>query len=309
MNEMVRDLPLLPKPMSSLQASKLTNGERQTFITSLVVGHARFNDTLATLARWHYPVKGGVRNYGKIAVIQGDARTGKSFACEQYMKRFPITETGSGISKPVIMAATPESGGLRPLANVIADAMGLLVSQRINTIGLVNAIIDVLPKIGCEMLIIDEFQENEDLRHPRKQKDVLGFLKRIVDRSKVLVVVAGLKGTRDLLASDPQILGRGNLPTHTIPHYEWERDKTYFKALLGAIDALLPFPEMSNLQDDWLASRLNDVSAGLIGRLMEYVYQAACIALNEEAPRILPHHFAEYHRDTMGEAVTANPFE
>lgn len=306
MNEMVRN-PL--KLEASVQASKLTNGERQTYIKSLVVGHDRFDATLATLQRWHFPVKGGVRNYGKIAVIQGDARTGKTFACEQYMKRFPITETASGISKPVIMASTPEGGGLRPLANVIADAMGLLVSQRINTIGLVNAIIDVLPKIGCEMLIIDEFQENEDLRRPRKRQDVLGFLKRIVDRSKVMVVVAGLDGTRDMLASDPQILGRGNLPTHTIPHYAWETDSIYFRALCGAIDALLPFPEMSNLHYQWFASRLNEASAGLIGRLMDYVYEASCIALNEGARQLLPRHFVEYHRTTMPKGESRNLFE
>lgn len=300
----------IAKPQRGIEASMLPKGDRQDLIKSIVLTHDRLVDTVAMIKRCHYPVKGGVRNYGKFAALIGDSRVGKSFAIARYAARFPQQQTDEGIKKPVIVATAPIGGGMRPLADAIAAAMGLHYSQRLNTIGIMNAVVDVLPKIGCELLIIDEFQEVADVRFPKRLADVRGFLRRIVDNCKVSVILAGLPTTYGLIATDPQLIGRGNLPCFRIPAYDWDNpsDREGFRALCGTIDALLPFPEMAGLEDARLASRLVTVTGGLMGRIMDYVYEAACLAMNEDAPKILPRHFAEYRDLLTTPEDNSNPF-
>lgn len=300
----------IPKPQRGIDASKLPKGDRQDLIKSLVLTHGRLLDTLDMIERCHYPVKGGVRNYGKFAALIGDSRVGKSFAIAKYAARFPEQQTDEGIKKPVIVATTPIGGGMRPLADAIAAAMGLHYSQRLNTIGVMNAVVDVLPKIGCELLIIDEFQEVADERFPKRLADARGFLRRIVDNCKVSVILAGLPNSYGLIAADPQLVGRGNLPCFRIPAYDWDNpvDRAGFRGLCGTIDAFLPFPEMAGLEDERLASRLIGVTNGLMGRIMDYVYETACIAMNEDAPKILPRHFADYRDLLLTPEDNSNPF-
>jgi hypothetical protein len=77
--------------------------------------------------------------------------------------------------------------------------------------------------------------------------------------------------------------------------YDWNDgdDQSLFRLLCDSIDDRLPFREKSKLGSIAVAQRLYWVTDGVIGILKEFVFAAACRAMNAGADRIETHFFEE----------------
>lgn len=70
-------------------------------------------------------------------------------------------------------------------------------------------------------------------------------------------------------------------------------DFDQFRLLLREVDLRLPFRELSGLSGKLIARDLFDFTGGALGQVFNVVRPAAWQALNDDAPRILPHHLYE----------------
>jgi hypothetical protein len=240
----------------------------------------------------------------------GIQETGKTFALERYTKRFPLSNGSNGVVRRVVYADMPIDCNLRAMAEQIADALNVSHSQRVNTRGLVGAILRELQKQKVEFLILDEFQEAFDVNRKKTLKDARGFLRKILNLRSLNVCVGGLVETYELLAADTQLKGRGLLPHHLLHAYEWDDpvDQKLFRLLCDSIDDRLPFREKSNLGSITLSQRLYWVTDGVIGILKEFLFAAACRAMNADADRIEMHFLEEAWDVRKPIGQTFNPF-
>jgi hypothetical protein len=189
----------------------------------------------------------------------------------------------------------PIDCNLRSMAEQIANALNVNHTQRMNNAGLVGAVLKALKKQEVQFLILDEFQEAFDVNRKKTLKDARGLLRKILNLRSLNICVGGLVDTYELLANDAQLKGRGLLPHHMVAAYDWDdvEDRKLFRLLCDFIDDLLPFREKSSLGSLAVAQRLYWVTDGVIGLLKEFVFAAACRAINAGADSIENKHFSE----------------
>jgi Bacterial TniB protein len=297
-------------PLNRKARAALSPAERQSIIKNLFVEHDRFKDAITAVGSFHMPVEGGDPDFGVLTTLCGDTRTGKTFALERYAKRFPLSTGSGGVVRRVVYADMPIDCNLRAMAEQIADALNISHSQRMNTRGLVGAVLRELKKQAVEFLILDEFQEAFDINRKKTLKDARGFLRKILNLRSLNVCVGGLVETYNLLAADTQLKGRGLLPHHLLHAYEWDnpQDQSLFRLLCDSIDDRLPFLEKSNLGSIALAQRLYWVTDGVIGLLKEFIFAAACRAVNANADRIEMNFLADAWDVRKPIGQTFNPF-
>jgi hypothetical protein len=282
------------------ERAALSPAARQSIIKNMFVEHDRFKEAIAAVGSFHMPVEGGDPDFGVVTTLCGDTRTGKTFALERYAKRFPLSngrrgDGSHGVIRRVVYADMPIDCNLRAMAEQIADALNISHSQRLNTRGLVGAVLRELKKQAVEFLILDEFQEAFDINRKKTLKDARGFLRKILNLRSLNVCVGGLVQTYELLAADKQLKGRGMLAHHLLHAYEWDDpvDRNLFRLLCASIDDRLPFREESKLGSIWIAQRLYWVTEGVIGLLKDFIFAAACRAMNADADRIEVRFLAE----------------
>ncbi|SFM13664.1 AAA domain-containing protein [Bradyrhizobium sp. NFR13] len=297
-------------PLNRRERAALSPAKRQSIIKNLFVEHDRFKDAITAIGSFHMPVEGGDPDFGVLTTLCGDSRTGKTFTLERYAKRFPASDGTRGVIRRVVYCDMPIDCNLRAMAEQIADALNFPHSQRLNTRGLVGAVLLEIKKQAVEFLILDEFQEAFDVSRKKNLRDARGFLRKILNLRSLNVCAAGLVETYELLAADAKLKGRGLLPHHLLHAYEWDdpADQKLFRLLCASIDDRLPFRENSNLGSIALAQRLYWVTDGVIGILKEFLFAAACRAMNADADRIEMHFLADAWDVRKPIGQTFNPF-
>ena len=144
-----------------------TRGERQLLLRNFDVDHDQLREAMSAIRRFHYPVEGGVPDHGRICILAGDSRTGKTHATLRYLRPLPVTQGEGGKIFPVIYVETPAIGGEGALLEAIADAMELPHNSRTKGYELFNNILrELRTHKGLDLLIFDEFQDVFDPKKP-----------------------------------------------------------------------------------------------------------------------------------------------
>jgi hypothetical protein len=288
----------------------LPASERQLIVKDLFIDHDRLREVTSAIRSYHMPVEGGVPDFGNLSVIAGEPRTGKTFAFERYAKQFELEHGATGVIRRVVLVDIPVDCNLRSLAEQIADQLNIGHSYRTNTRGLIGAILRELVTQKVEFMIFDETQEVFDIDRKKALKDARGFLRKILNLRTLNVCVGGLIETYNLMAADKQLKGRGMLRRHIVHPYNWEnaQERLDFRLLCDLIDEGLPFKEKSGLGSPIFAQRLYYVTDGIIGLLKEFVFAAACRAMNADADKVEMRFFAEVWDSCKPIGEAFNPF-
>ncbi|TPI22536.1 TniB family NTP-binding protein [Mesorhizobium sp. B4-1-1] len=293
-----------------LRTAQLAAAERQSILKKLIINHDRLVDGMEALARFHMPVKGGIHDTGCVSAIVGDSRTGKSFAASAYVRRFPPAEGEKGMIFPVLLVETAPTGGMRPVLENLANALGMLHSQRMNNALLTNNILEGLKYHQVQLLIFDEFQDVCDSRNIRLAVDVKRLLRKILNLDTLNIICIGLPETYQILANDKQLVGRGGLQHAHLHPYTWDSDdeRKSFRLLCDMFDDGMPFRKKSGLGSVAVAQRLHWVSDGIIGKLKNFLFQAGCLAINDGCEHVTFEHLAMAYSAIKPPKTTFNPF-
>ncbi|QND63655.1 AAA family ATPase [Mesorhizobium loti] len=293
-----------------LRAAQLPAAERQAILKKLIINHDRLAEGMDALSRFHMPVKGGVHDTGCVSAIVGDSRTGKSFAASAYARHFPPVTGEKGMILPVLLVETAPTGGLRPVLENLANALGMLHSPRMNNALLTINILEGLKYHQVQLLIFDEFQDVCDSRNVRLAVDVKRLLRKILNLDTLNIVCIGLPETYEILANDEQLVGRGGLQHAHLHPYTWDsqEERMSFRLLCEKFDEGMPFQEKSGLGVASVAQRLHWVSDGIIGKLKNFLFQAGCLAINDGCEHVTFEHLAMAYSAIKPPKTIFNPF-
>jgi len=256
------------------------------------------------------PVDDGLPRVGAISAIVGDSRTGKTYAVDRYARQFEPSVGETGVNIPVLTVDTPSQCSNIGLALAFAEALGYPATQKMSLAVLQKQIPAKIVERNVQLIILDEAQEAFDPKRKHVLNFTRSFLRKILNTKQVGIVCVGLPETYYLIAEDKQLAGRGGLPYRMLEPYDWanEHDRKCFRLLCKKFDAHLPFDEKSGLSNTVFAQRLFYVCEGNIGRLKDFIADAAYLAMNEHACSVGAEHFANAYDIRMRPGERFNPF-
>ena len=211
-------------------------------------------------------------------LITGHTGSGKSTAKTQYAERYPRQEAMDRTHIRVLVVDTPSSPTVRSLVAAMLTAMGDPASQKGTAEEKTERLYKLLKGCGVELLIIDEFQHFLDRGKFSEACTVTDWLKNLLNRANIPVVLIGLPRSAYVLELNEQLRrrfsSRYSLRPLAFAHVD---DIQQFRALLNAVQQQLPIQSLA-LSAYEMAQRFHVATHGLMDYLAKLIDGAVQIA-------------------------------
>lgn len=251
-----------------------------------VIPHTRHIEAKAAIRELHgrYRPREETRRFkARALLIVGAAGSGKTTALEDYMAECPDSSTEDGDIRRIVYVEAPERTTRRGLVGAILGAYGYRARDHWNTSGMIEKIAFYAEETGTEMIFIDEGHHMVNGNNPDTTAEVTEFIKSLLNRVKVQVVIAGLPRLLDIAVPGERTmqLRRRLQPTVILKPYDWatRSGRTMFSGVLGVMEQMLGLPEPSGLAKHEMAKRIYVATGGEIGIVSKYLSQALSMAL------------------------------
>ena len=209
-----------------------------------------------------------------VAVV-GESRTGKSRLLENITKQYPKQRTEEGSNIPVLCIRTPSKPTVKALVEVMLKEIGdPLWFKRGSENEKTERLYTLLKQTKTHTAIIDEFQHFYDKVSHKVQHYLSDWLKIFVDRSGLMLIVAGLPDCMAVINQNQQLRGRFLAPIY-MPRFDWTNVDAQgeFIACLESFQLGLKRYQFPDLTSDEMAFRFYCATGGLIGYLAKILHQ------------------------------------
>lgn len=254
-----------------------------------IIEHPTFTLAIREIARLHE--RGKVAGVAEGMLLVAQTGSGKTTALKYYEKQFPRTEVRTGARIPVLRVETPESPTVKTLAEAILFAMGDPSATKGTATAMTNRIIHFFKACGVEMLLIDEFQHFYDSGRVAESKRVSDWLKNLINKVAIPVILAGLPRSIAVVNANPQLRRRFGAPHYMEPFSYATRDQQLaFRGILNVIQARLPI-RCIDLAEPNIAQRFYYASHGLMDYVVKIIDDAVSRADNHTERALTQHDF------------------
>ena len=237
-----------------------------------VIEHSKFTLAIREIARLHERGKSIGVAEGLLLVAQ--TGSGKTTVLQYYENRFPRIETTRGTRIPVLLVDTPESPSVKTLAEAILFAMGDPAAAKGTASEKTNRIIHLFKACGVELLFIDEFQHFHDGRRVAESKRVSDWVKNLINKVGIPVILAGLPRSIAVVNANPQLRRRFGAPHYMQPFsFDNQSEQLEFRGVLNSIQSRLPIPCV-DLSEANMARRFYFASHGLLDYVVKIIDDA-----------------------------------
>lgn len=278
-------------------------------IRNTVISYPAFTKAISRIERLHQ--RSVTTGHPGGLLITGLSGSGKSTVGKEYVKRFKTYEHEGVTILPVLRVDTPAGPTVKNLAEEILISLGDPVAHIGTTEQKTQRIYHFLKLSKVELMIIDEFQHFVENAKQSETARVTDWLKNIINKANIPVVLLGLPSSEYLLQLNPQLGRRFSARYYLKPFSFYEaEDIQEFRALLGVIERSLPISSLP-ITEVAMSQRFYIASFGLIDFVGKIVDAAVQFSIREEAKRVELRHYAmafteEVWRDVSDEL---NPFE
>jgi len=287
--------------------------DSHSLVEAALIGHPDFQRALQRL-RQCFHAKQRSREPVCLAIV-GESRTGKSRALEEFEREHPQFRDANGLNVPVLQISVPSLPTVSGLVELMLDQLGDPMASKGTEANKTSRVRQLLKEARTIVLALDEFQHFYDKATQRVQHIVADWLKVLVDKAQVGLVVAGLPSCLSVIRQNEQLMGRFLAPVR-LSRFDWTKqdEREAFIDILCAFQRSLPEFELPSFESDEMAFRAYCASGGLIGYWTKLLRQAAWNALDANTTRITLEDLAQAFRDIdIAEggqfASVANPFE
>lgn len=256
--------------------------ELMQHVEEILVPHTAFNDALDQLEQ-------GMRVASIIRdplgyFISGESRTGKSRVIEEFKGRHPSTRLLEGMVVPVLYVEVPSKPTVKGLVSEILAALGDPLAEKGTEQERTRRLLKLLDACRTKVLILDEFQHFVDKSAKfAVMHHISDWLKNLLNKAKIVTVIAGLPYANTVLAQNEQLRGRF---THTLnlPRFSW-KDADSNGEFLGLLDGFTDYMQehfsVVNFAGEDLAYRFYLATGGLTGYVFNIIRKAAWNVLDE----------------------------
>ncbi|AOY00915.1 TniB family NTP-binding protein [Jeongeupia sp. USM3] len=225
--------------------------------------HQRFQSAMFQIAEQHHRR----RQYGQAdgLLITGLSGAGKSTIIHTYCNEFPRTYEAQRTVIPVLLVPVPSSPTSRSLAAAILEAMGDRKSHVGTGPEKTTRLRELFQRCGVEMLFLDEFQHLLFAPNANAYRDVIDWLKNLLEGTHTGLVGCGLPIAEQAVKSNEQLTRRFS-PVFSIKPFsqDVEDDFKEYRGILKVLETCLPLPSEVPLFEANLARRMHVASYGLL---------------------------------------------
>ncbi|NOH95591.1 TniB family NTP-binding protein [Vibrio sp. 99-70-13A1] len=229
-------------------------------------------------------------------IVVGDTGSGKTTIIDIYLKSNPRSETNDGSVIPILSTSLPPNATPITASEQLLSDLGdpFAFSRGSDPVKVAKEMGDLMKSCGVELIIIDEFQHMIDRKNKQVLHSVADWLKMLIVRSKIPVVLFGMPYSVVILEANNQLAGRFELQHKLEPfRLNSKPNRSRYKTFLSLVDDALPFQESCDLTSRDMMKRTYVFSNGNLRRIRKLINRATRIALREGATKILLEHFAE----------------
>ena len=247
--------------------------------------------------------------------IVGESGVGKTSSLRSFRLDHEPTHQSDGWRIPLLYATVPPQPTIKSLAGAMLAALRDPDSEQGTADQKTKRLQALMKGTGTRMVMIDEFQHFYSKDKQKTMYDVADWLKRVVDSTHSVLVVAGLPSCMLVVQQNEQLRRRFMNPVR-LPRFVWEsqEQRREFMGILKEFNKpMSEMYEMPALHTEEMAFRFYCASGGLIGYVAKLLRQAVRNALDEQRKSItledlhLAHMQAIFSNETMRDRL--KPFE
>ncbi|MBY8168090.1 TniB family NTP-binding protein [Vibrio fluvialis] len=228
-------------------------------------------------------------------IVVGDTGAGKTTLIDKYLAKNPRSETNDGSIIPILSTSLPPNATPITASEQLLSDLGdpLAFSRGNDPVKIAKEMSDLMKLCGVELIIIDEFQHMIDRKNKQILHSAADWLKMLIVRSKIPVVLFGMPYSVLILEANNQLAGRFELQ-HTLEPFRLnnKESRTLYKTFLTMLDEALPFHESSALASPEMMKRIYAFSQGNLRRIRKLINRSSRLALRDNSNKILLEHFA-----------------
>jgi predicted AAA+ superfamily ATPase len=251
-------------------------------VESILIPHTAYQEAISCLEQCVKNASGCAE--GSVAALFAPSRTGKTRLLEELRLQFPGVRNEEGLEMRVLYVNAPALPTPKGLLETILLALGdeIHKKKRVSENQETDRLIKLIKSTGLIVIIIDEFQHFVDKGTRHVLYVTADWLKRLVDETRITLIVAGLPTAAAVFSQNEQLAGRCQARVE-LPQFRWSsrEHQVEFIAIVEAFhDALSEHFDLPPLDNDELAFRMYFASGGLMGYLTKLLRKAVWDAVD-----------------------------
>lgn len=275
-----------------------------------IISYPAFTEAMARIERLHR--RSITTGHSGGLLITGLSGSGKSTVGNEYLSRYKSYESGDGevTIMPVLKVDTPAGPTVKNLAEEILIGLKDRMVHVGTTEQKTQRIYHYLELSKVELIIIDEFQHFIENAKRSETARVTDWLKNMINKSNIPVVLLGLPSSEYLLLLNPQLARRFSARYCLKPFTFYETEEIQeFRSVLNIVEQSLPLPSVS-LTEPSMSQRFHIATFGLIDFVGKIVDAAVLVAADEGVKKIEMRHYAMAFMEEVWRDVPdkLNPF-
>ncbi|RRQ22252.1 TniB family NTP-binding protein [Thiohalobacter thiocyanaticus] len=244
----------------------MTTEQNANIINKIMVCHSHVDRAMHLMERCYRGALEGGDARG-LAVI-GESGSGKSKILKYSKKIHSPHRDADGRKVPVLLASVPSKPTVMNLVEELLYEIGDNLYHKGTEAQKTKRLRKFLRSAETRILALDEFQHFVDQSSHKIQHEVADWLKILVEKTGVSLVVAGLPRLSYVIKSNEQLERRFQAPA-IMPRFNWavHDDQVEFRSILDAMQEGLSSYSFPCLSEYEMAFRVYCATGGLIGRV------------------------------------------
>ena len=240
-------------------------------------------------------------------VLIGETGVGKTFTLERFALRHALPDTETHSYQVVVLVEIPAEATIKATLSALLRKLGCIRPESGTKDAMLSRALKLMSELRTQLIVFDEFQhllETQTLRH---RKNVVNFIKSLMNITHIPVVLAGMPESALIINEDPQLARRFSAVQQLHPFsISSQKDMDYFANFMFSLQKVMPLKTL-NLIETSMLLRLylaTDGKAGLISNLLEELIEQH----EDENEQAILKHFAEAYDHVMNNPHKINPF-
>lgn len=209
-------------------------------------------------------------------LITGSAGYGKTTIGTYYSEQYKREVTDSGTIVPVFYSVIPSNATVKGLASRLLEDLGDPLYDKGTTTNMTSRLCRLIKECKVELIIMDEFQHLINGDSDKVLKSTADWLKDILNRTKVPIVLMGMPSSIRILTANAQLMRRF-ATKFELKAFSWTpvEEREDFMRFLMMLEKAMPMPKPSMLYSESMALRVFCSTKGIISNAKKLISKAA----------------------------------
>ena len=192
----------------------------EPLIDDMLIVHPDFAEILEALEELDDLDRAVLREHG--ILFTGESLLGKTRLLAEYIAGRMPRRTADGLEMPVLYIQIAERPTIRSVAVALLREFGEIPNPKDSADDMLNTLVTLGAECGLHVICLDDLHHFVDQRSELGQYELTEWLKRLVMRMQVALVICGLERTTEAIRLNEQLYSRMDCLMQ-IRRFDWRR--------------------------------------------------------------------------------------